>query len=224
MTRVTPLLFALLLGCGGGPSPGTSGSSGGGSSAPTPEPVTLVHASPGLHGAGLTYGELAADFDLFRAATVDHGADPEATVELLFVAMIALGEDRDAGFDYLTQVLGESDWKPSEKHAVGRRISRTAEDLFDVFRKKPQILAAYCGGTPPANYTDADLAGCRIKFDRGYSPKTQGVDGDRAAFFVDIGRGAPQPRPVKLKREGDRWTVTSWTGLLTGVVKANPDE
>ncbi len=185
---------------------------------------TIEHASPGLAGVGLAYGELAADFDRFEGATVDHGGDPEATVELLFVALIALGEDRERGFDYLSHVLVEGEWKPSKKRAIGRRLTRSAEDLFDIFRRKPEILAAYCGGTPDAAYRNADLASCRVEFHRSYSPKTQGVDGDRAAFFVHIGRGAPRPRPVKLKRVDGRWYVSSYSGLLTGVARAAEPE
>jgi hypothetical protein len=226
MIRTALLCSLLLLGCGGSTAtPDTGPKSPSGVTGrvtvtePTPEPVTLEYATPSLHDEGLTYADLAADFDRFAEVALRHAADPETTVELFFVALIVLGEDRDRGYDYLTQVLDPREWNVSDKRAVGRTIARSSKDLFVMFRGKPDILAAYCGATPAGRYADGDLANCRIQFHRSYSPRTQGLVDDRAAYFVDIGKGAPRPRPMKLKREDGRWFVSSYSGLLTGVIK-----
>jgi hypothetical protein len=151
---------------------------------------------------------------------VDYAENPEAMVELLFVAMIALPGDRDGGHHMLTRVLDTNAWQPFDGYPGGRRLRRGPEGLFDIFRHKPEILASYCGATPAGRYLDGDLANCVIKFDRKYSARMQGVRDDRATFYVDIGGGAPRPRPVKLKRKSGGWAVSSYSGLLTGVVRA----
>ena len=223
-----PLLFsiALLVACAGGdassPIPvGTGAPADGGTSAAPPAPTGPVveRAEPGLSAAGVTYGELAADFDRFKAAVVEHGDDPEATTELFFVGLIALRRDRDEGYRYLARLLPEDETREDPAAAGERMVRRSGRDLLDGLRARPEILDAFCGATQASGFADADLDGCRVGFHRSYSPRSQGVADDRAAFFIDLGEGGDRPRPVKLKREDGRWRVSSYTGLLTGLPK-----
>ncbi len=158
--------------------------------------------------------------DDLRARYETVAADPAAVVHLFVEGLLAIEHDAALAEQLLCVVIAKNLLSASPDAASGHRLPRADQTLTRI-QARPAIARALAGGTPAADYADADLA--RFTLDRAYSARGQGIDQPspgKAKFFVTC-TGADTPRPITLARNSaGQWKVVEWSSLTVGVKPA----